>query len=139
MRYRIIQRVVVMGMVIALCVGGLGLLPPLVFAQKMYVQSEQLHPLAPRPQATPNNTVLVESGIVSIANNTKVEFNGGNSPQFSVVNSATPAESRIDLLVMNSSGTLPYFTSPYLPSSYLQASLTLPWFQLWMPTEFQVC
>ncbi|MDP2921543.1 MAG: hypothetical protein Q8O12_04150, partial [Candidatus Omnitrophota bacterium] len=74
--------------------------------EETQVWTRQLQALRPRPQAAANDTIRVESGIASIANNAKVEFSAGNSPQFSAVNSATPAESRIDLLVINSSGTL---------------------------------
>lgn len=94
---RIIKRVIILG------IGTAILLAPLICkAAEPQVRTEQLFALWPHPQATPNNTVRVEPGIISISANAKIEFAGGNSPAFSVVT----ANSRIDLLVINSSGTL---------------------------------
>jgi hypothetical protein len=52
-------------------------------------------------QATPNLTLYVESGVCYVGN-TRVVFNGGNSPSFT----APTTNPRIDLLVIDSAGTL---------------------------------
>ena len=57
--------------------------------------------LLPHEQATPDLTLKVESGI-SFIGITKVVFAGGNSPSFT----APTTNPRIDLLVIDSAGTL---------------------------------
>jgi len=101
MKYDMIQRVMIMAIITGLC-----LWPTLSQAQETRVWTEQLYQLRPHEQTTPNATVRVDKGIASVASNAKIEYAGGNSGAFSVVNVADPAESRIDLLVMNSSGNL---------------------------------
>lgn len=71
-------------------------------AAETRVRIEQLNALRPRPQNPPNNTIYIEPGIVSVANNEKIEYPGGNSPAFAVVT----AYSRIDIVTINSSGTI---------------------------------
>jgi hypothetical protein len=66
------------------------------------ILKSKLNELRPHEQATPNNTVYVEAGIISVANNAKIEYAGGNSGTFSAVT----ADSRIDLLTIDSSGAL---------------------------------
>jgi len=62
----------------------------------------KLNELRPHEQSTPNNTVYVEAGIISISENAKIDFDATSSPTFPVV-SANP---RIDLLTIDSSGDL---------------------------------
>ncbi|MBU4257706.1 carbohydrate binding domain-containing protein, partial [Patescibacteria group bacterium] len=62
----------------------------------------KLNELRPHEQTAPDNTAYVEPGIVSVANNVKINFAGGSSPAFSVVT----ADSRIDLLTLDSAGAL---------------------------------
>lgn len=57
--------------------------------------------LLPREQASPNLTLVVAAGSATFAT-TFVSFAGGNSPSFT----APAANPRIDLLCINSSGTL---------------------------------
>jgi len=57
--------------------------------------------LLPHQQSTPNLTVYVEAGVYYF-NNTRYEFAGGNSPSFT----APSTNPRIDILSINSSGTL---------------------------------
>lgn len=57
--------------------------------------------LLPHQQSTPNLTVYVEAGVYYF-NNTRYEFAGGNSPSFT----APATNPRIDILSINSSGTL---------------------------------
>jgi len=57
--------------------------------------------LLPHQQGTPNMTLAVEAGVFYIGN-TRVIFAGGNSPSFT----APTTNPRIDLLTINSSGTL---------------------------------
>ncbi|MBU3933848.1 MAG: hypothetical protein KKH11_04210, partial [Candidatus Omnitrophica bacterium] len=104
MRYGTVQRIIIAAVIVGLCIGGASLSPPLAFAQKTYVRSEQLHPLYPRPQTTPNNTVYVESGVASVASNAKIEFAGGNSGTFPII--GTAGNKRIDLLTLTSAGAL---------------------------------
>jgi hypothetical protein len=59
--------------------------------------------LRPRPQTVPNNTVYVQPGhIVKSNGQGSIFFAGGSSPAFSVVT----ADSRIDLLTIDDTGTL---------------------------------
>jgi|GEM_PF-5264234 len=71
----------------------------------------KLNQLRPHEQATPDATVRVEAGVVTIGG-AKVNFAAGNSPAFGVVT----ANSRIDLLVINSSGTLSVVAGTQAPS-----------------------
>jgi hypothetical protein len=74
--------------------------------------------LRPTEQGTPDNTVLVSAGhYVSSDGSERVYFAGGNSPAFSVVT----ADSRIDLLTIDDTGTLGILAgtqsaSPVVPS-----------------------
>jgi len=104
------KRVIAIGVVIALSITlqfpsphwGEGQGEGVALAAELRPRAEQINTLRPHPQSTPNNTVYVEPGIVSVADNAKVEYDGGNSPAFAVVT----ADSRIDLLTINTSGTL---------------------------------
>ena len=67
------------------------------------VERVNLAPLRPTEQSSPDNTVLVAAGTFTKADGTaQVTFAGGSSPAFGVVT----ADSRIDVLTINDSGTL---------------------------------
>ena len=56
-----------------------------IWAAELRLRTEQINTLRPHPQSTPDNTVYVEPGIVSAADNAKIEYAGGNSTTFPVI------------------------------------------------------
>ncbi len=67
------------------------------------VRKRHLDELRPHAQTSPNNTVVVEGGIVAVHQNEKLEFPTTTSPAFAPV---VTGQSRIDLLVLTRTGVL---------------------------------
>jgi len=106
MRYSKVQRVVTVGLVIAMTTLLIcGLSPSAASAQETHVQKGQMSTLKPRPQSPVDYNVYIEPGIISVDNNAMVEFAGDTYSFESYPVSAT-GQKRIDLLTLTSAGAL---------------------------------